>query len=239
MESSRWWQESNDDYSSHLLLLPVTGPCEAHLGSTLGHFLFSLSTVFWHKFICDYGPHCHNKQITSFSEFPTPSSCLPVAKGLSPWISPWHLKLNMLKLNCELLPQTSSFSHIVFQFVSPSSSYVFYLKTGRAYLTPSPYFPYSIKHSILLIPSSQCIVSPSPCGSVDYSVIVYTERTWVWFPVRTHTWIADSVPSWGRYGRQPTHVSLSHCYFSLSLSPSHSFSLPLSLKSINVFLDKG
>ena len=69
---------------------------------------------------------------------------------------------------------------------------------------------------------------PCPGGSVGWSIVLYTRRLGVWFPVRAHTEVAGSVPSWGMCGRQPINVSLSRWCFSLSLS------LSLFLKSINI-----
>ena len=46
-------------------------------------------------------------------------------------------------------------------------------------------------------------------GSVGWSVVPYTKRLWVQFPVRAHTQVAGLIPSWGTYGRQPMDVSLS------------------------------
>ena len=50
---------------------------------------------------------------------------------------------------------------------------------------------------------------PWPGGSADCSVVPCTRRLWVRSPVRAHASVAGLVPSWGRYNRQPTDVSLS------------------------------
>lgn len=143
MEQSGRWQESSTGCSSMILFLLPTCKCKALQGSILGHFLFSLYLVSWHKFIYDHGFHCHNKQITLFSEFPTQFHVSRKPQDSSPWTSPWHVKLNMLKVNDQLLPQTSSSSHTVFQFASLSLSSMVYLETWRAYLTlPLTDLPY-------------------------------------------------------------------------------------------------
>ena len=54
------------------------------------------------------------------------------------------------------------------------------------------------------------------------SIVPYTERSWVQFLVRTHTWVADLIPRPGTYERQLIDVS--------DISVSLSFPLPFSLK---------
>ena len=39
-------------------------------------------------------------------------------------------------------------------------------------------------------------------------IVPQTERLQVQLPVMSHAWVADSVPSWGMYGKQPINVSL-------------------------------
>lgn len=62
---------------------------------------------------------------------------------------------------------------------------------------------------------------PGPCGSVDWSVILYTKRSPFQLPIRAHTQVACSIPCWGAYERQPIYVT------------SRFFSPFLSLKSKN------
>lgn len=57
---------------------------------------------------------------------------------------------------------------------------------------------------------------PWPGGSVGGSIVPYTKRWQVWFPVRAHTQISGSIPSRGKYRRKPINVSLSYQCFSLS-----------------------
>ena len=58
--------------------------------------------------------------------------------------------------------------------------------------------------------------SPCQCDSVGWSVILWTQGSWVRFLVGTCPWIAGSVPTREAYKRQPIKVSLSHWCFSLS-----------------------
>ena len=67
---------------------------------------------------------------------------------------------------------------------------------------------------------------PWPGGSVGWSIVLFTKRLQVQFPVKAHTQVVGSIPSWGVIRRQPIDVSLP---LSLSLSPL----FPLSLKNIN------
>ena len=115
-------------------------------------FPFSLYTLSWHKLMCDHSSLCHNKQITPFSESLTPGPCTQVATGLI------FLDVSLaFKTQCaqteyqyQFLPQTGSSSHILFQFVSPSSSHMFYLETWRASFIPAlPHLPFPINHLAL------------------------------------------------------------------------------------------
>ena len=54
-------------------------------------------------------------------------------------------------------------------------------------------------------------------GSVGWSVVLYTERLRVPFPISPHTWAVGSIPSRAVYGKQLINVSLSHRCFSLYL----------------------
>lgn len=46
------------------------------------------------------------------------------------------------------------------------------------------------------------------------SIVLYTERLPVQYPVRAHIWAVGSIPGWDVYGKQLIYVSLS---FSLPL----------------------
>ena len=71
---------------------------------------------------------------------------------------------------------------------------------------------------------------PWPVWLGGLGVVPQSKMSPVRFSVRAHVCLVVSVPSWGTYERQLIDVSLSHRYFSPSLSPSH----PLSLKIIKV-----
>ena len=64
---------------------------------------------------------------------------------------------------------------------------------------------------------TEMISWPGQGGSFGWSVLPYTERLPVRFPVRAHARVAGLVPSRGVHERQPIDVSLSHRYFSSSL----------------------
>ena len=68
---------------------------------------------------------------------------------------------------------------------------------------------------------------PWPVRLSGLGIILQSERSLVWFPVRSCAWVAGSVPVWGTYEKQSIDVSLSYRCFSPSLSPS----LPLSPKT--------
>ena len=75
---------------------------------------------------------------------------------------------------------------------------------------------------------------PDLCASVGWALShKVNDRQFNSFLVRAHAWTAGLIPGRGVYEGQLINVSLSHQYFSLSLSPS----LPLSLK-INKILKK-
>ena len=59
-------------------------------------------------------------------------------------------------------------------------------------------------------------------------VVLQTERSWVWLPIRAHAWVVGSLLSWGVCKRQAIDISLLHQCFSPCLSPH----LPLTLESI-------
>ena len=66
------------------------------------------------------------------------------------------------------------------------------------------------------------IGSPWPGSSVSWSIIPYTKRLWIRFPVRA-TQVAGSIPAQGAYRRQSINVPLSHRCFSLSKNKQINF----------------
>ena len=56
-------------------------------------------------------------------------------------------------------------------------------------------------------------------GSVGWSIVLQTKRSWVWLLVRAHAQVMGSIPVWGVFKRQPINVSHSHRCPSL---PPHS-----------------
>ena len=74
-------------------------------------------------------------------------------------------------------------------------------------------------------------MSPAQYGSVGGSIVPYTERPWVQFPVRAHTQVVGSVPSWGTCEWQPIDASLSHQCFSPFSGPC----LNAPKKQLNIF----
>ena len=68
------------------------------------------------------------------------------------------------------------------------------------------------------------LCGPGQCSSGSWSIIPNTERSPVQFPIRTHTWVAGTVPGRSACERQPIDVSLTSmsvclsAYLSLSLS---------------------
>lgn len=112
-------------------------------------------------------PYCHNKQITLFSEFPTPSLCLQVTTGLS------SLGISLVFRNQHartenLFPKPPPTLHFSLSHPHPPTCF-----TWIPGVHPLLYLLYPINHSVLLIPSSKDIVngfvSPSalliPCTS--------------------------------------------------------------------------
>ena len=59
---------------------------------------------------------------------------------------------------------------------------------------------------------------------------LHTRRSRVWFLVRAHAWVVDSIPGQGTYGRQPIDIFLS---YASSLSLPLPLSLPSSLSQID------
>ena len=53
-------------------------------------------------------------------------------------------------------------------------------------------------------------LEPWPGGSVGWSIVPYTKRLQVQFPVRAHTQVVGLISGQGAHRRQPTDVSLSH-----------------------------
>lgn len=59
----------------------------------------------------------------------------------------------------------------------------------------------------LSIPPAGFLMCPWPGGLVGWGVVLHTDRLWVQFPIRAHTWVVGSVP--GHMWEQPTKVPLS------------------------------
>ena len=60
--------------------------------------------------------------------------------------------------------------------------------------------------------------SPGWYGTVDWSVIPFTKKSQVRFPVRAHTQVSDLIPGQGAYYVQAIYASLSLCFPTLPLS---------------------
>lgn len=114
-------------------------------------------------------PHCHNKQITLFSESRLQVHVSRGPQDFPPWVAPCYLEINMLELKIcspNLLPHCISVCiTLILPHVLP--------RTLECILSSLLYPLYPINHSVLLIPPSKGIVngfvSPSalliPCTS--------------------------------------------------------------------------
>lgn len=63
--------------------------------------------------------------------------------------------------------------------------------------------------------------SPGYCGSVGWSILLYTERSWVWSLVRAYARVVGLIPGHGAY-RGHQSLLLSHVDVSLSPPLPHS-----------------
>ena len=143
MEINRQWQEgAMRDAPSGFCFCSLV--CARPLGVPSGAIFPSHCTLSWHKRMCDQNSHCHNKRINLYPLFQVHVITGRILLDVS-------LAFKTQRAQTEILisSPTGFSSHILFQFVSPSSSLMFYSETWRTSLIPPlSHPPCSINHLV-------------------------------------------------------------------------------------------